>query len=233
MIYIYRRKPTQSGQDLAHTLKAMRVRRGAMRIRRLWKRGQWRRSRIVGWGEEINGVVCPTLNGQRLKNKLTDVVLLKRHNIPTIDVAMTKPGEGEWLGRRLSHIGGRDFFNPPVRPDFWVKKEDIVKEYRVHSFKGRSLRAGVKIPRVGMEPHPWIRSHEGGWRISYNGKVRQRHRDLAHAAITALGLDFGAVDIAQRRDKSLFVLEVNRAPGLEGGTLDAYARAVEEWANDN
>ena len=223
MIYIYRRKPSRSARELASTL-------GGRRIRRIKPTGRWRTSRIVGWGEAVSGLQCPILNGTTLKNKLTDVILLKRHDVPTIEVSITKPADGEWLGRRASHVGGRDFFDPPVRPDFWVKREDIVKEIRVHSFNGRSLRAGVKIPRVGVVPHPWVRSWEGGWRISYNGKVRQRHRDLAHKAVVALGLDFGAVDIAILKDKRMIVLEVNRAAGLEGGTLGVYANAIQEWA---
>ena len=136
-----------------------------------------------------------------------------------------------WIGRLVNHIGGNDLLNPPARPDFWVKKENVVREYRVHSFKGRSIRAGMKTPRVGIEhPHEWIRSWDGGWRISYDGaSIRQRHRDIAHAAIEALGLDFGAVDIAERADGSVFVLEVNRAPGLEGGTITVYANAIRAW----
>ena len=66
--------------------------------------------------------------------------------------------------------------------------------------------------------------------ISYDGEVvKQRHRDIAHQAIQALGLQFGAVDIGERADGSLLVLEVNRAAGVEGGTVEAYARAVRRW----
>ena len=33
----------------------------------------------------------------------------------------------------------------------------------------------------------------------------------------------------ERADGSLLVLEVNRAPGLEGGTIDAYTDAIRQW----
>jgi glutathione synthase/RimK-type ligase-like ATP-grasp enzyme len=56
-------------------------------------------------------------------------------------------------------------------------------------------------------------------------------REIAAAAVTALGLDFGAVDLAQRPDGTLFVLEVNRAPGVEAGTAVAYAQAIQRWLN--
>lgn len=137
-----------------------------------------------------------------------------------------------WLPRLRNHVGGTDLMNPPSAPDFFVKKEDIRQEYRIHSFQGRSLRAGVKRPRDGQQAHDWIRSWDGGWRIVYDGVTsRQRHRDLAHSAVEALNLDFGAVDIGEKADGSLLVLEVNRAPGLEGGTIDAYVRAIQAWSN--
>lgn len=143
---------------------------------------------------------------------------------------MTPPVE--WLPRLRNHVGGGDLLRPLTNPDFYVKKETLLHEYRVHSFLGRSIRSGRKVPRDGYpNPHPWIRSHEAGWRISYDGaSVRQAHRDLAHQAVDALGLQFGAVDIGERADRSLLVLEVNRAPGLEGGTIDAYANAIREWS---
>lgn len=147
----------------------------------------------------------------------------------------------EWLGRKNNHVGGDDLLRPQGAPDFYVKKETITTEYRVHSFLGRSLRAGKKTaaPDEGQAVHPWVRSLEGGWKIIYDGvSVKQRHRDLAHAAVRALGLDFGAVDIAERPDGSLFVLEVNRAPGLDGGTIECYAKAITrfttgEWTRTN
>jgi hypothetical protein len=139
----------------------------------------------------------------------------------------------EWLGRSRHHIGGRDLLNPPERPDYYVRKETITKEYRVHSFRGTSIRAGIK--RADRpDSHGWIRSLDAGWKISYDGtSVKQRHRDLAHQAVKALGLDFGAVDIGEKADGSLFVLEVNRAPGLDGGTILAYADAIKRWVDSN
>lgn len=137
----------------------------------------------------------------------------------------------EWLPRLNNHIGGTDLLNPPTNPGFWVKRESIVQEIRVHSFMGKSIRAGVKAPREGFnQPHQWIRSYDGGWTIKYDGVTsKQAHRDLAHKAVAALGLQFGAVDLAQLKDGRLIVLEVNRAPGIEGGTVERYAEAIKGW----
>ena len=139
-----------------------------------------------------------------------------------------------WLGRMFNHVGGNDLLRATIpTPDFFSKKEDIVEEYRIHSFNGKSIRAGKKAHREGVQqPHAWIRSYDGGWSIRYDGfESKKAMRDLANAAVAALGLQFGAVDIGKKRDGSLIVLECNRAPGLEGGTVDSYARAIAGWIN--
>lgn len=138
---------------------------------------------------------------------------------------------GEWLPRLLNHTGGEDLLDPPDEPEYFVKRDNFVKEYRIHSFNGKSIRAGIKAPRDGFAtPHAWIRSWDGGYRIKYDGvSSKQRHRDLAHQAVAALGLTFGAVDIGERADRSLVVLEVNRAPGVEGGSVEVYAGAINQW----
>lgn len=140
-----------------------------------------------------------------------------------------------WLGRRNNHVGGSDLLAPPTNPDYYSKKEDISNEYRLHMFAGKSIRAGLKRRRDlrpdGTPSHDWIRSFDAGWIIAYEDfKSRKAMRDIAAQAVSVLGLDFGAVDLAQRADGSLIVLEVNRAPGLEGGTVTAYANAIRAWA---
>lgn len=161
---------------------------------------------------------------EQLRTRLVEFQTALRTAAP---VETRSAPQGEWVGRENSHMGGSDLLVPTTNPEYFSRKENFTQEFRVHSFNGRSLRAGVKVPRNGMTPHPWIRSWDGGWRINYDGvTARQAQRDIAHAAVEALGLTFGAVDIGQRADNSLVVLEVNRAPGLEGGTISAYARAI-------
>lgn len=153
-------------------------------------------------------------------------------------VAPPPVNDGEWLGRRFNHVGGDDLLTPTSSPDYFSKKESFVNEYRVHSFLGRSIRAGKKVHRTPNSetpfhgtPHPWVRSYDGGWQISYADEmgIKQAHRDIAHSAVKTLGLSFGAVDIGQLADGTLVVLEVNRASGVEGGTTTAYARAIRRW----
>lgn len=148
-----------------------------------------------------------------------------------------------WLGRMNNHVGGADLLNPPATPQYYSKKEDLVREFRIHSFLKKSIRAGVKDHREGFTApgaatppngggmaHAWIRSWDAGWRIKYDGVTsKQKHRDIAHAAVAALGLEFGAVDIGEKANGDLIVLEVNRAAGVEGGTIEAYSAAIKGW----
>lgn len=140
-----------------------------------------------------------------------------------------------WLARANDHVGGNDLLAVPARPDFYSRFEDITEEYRVHSFDGRSIRAGRKIPRTDFTGtvNPWVRSFNGGWSISYdNFESSPAMRELARSACEALHLDFGAVDIGRKADGSLIVLEVNRAPGLEGNTVNHYAEAITRWISE-
>lgn len=136
-----------------------------------------------------------------------------------------------WVGRSNNHVGGLDLLTPPATPDYYVKRENITEEYRLHVFDGKSIRAGKKAPRTGVpNPSNWIRSFDGGWKIVYDRyESTTAQRNLAASAVRALGLTFGAVDLGLLADGNLITLEVNRAPGLEGGTIEAYARAIERW----
>jgi len=141
---------------------------------------------------------------------------------------------GEWLARTTDHERANDLLNPNVRPDFWVKKENIVGEVRVHSFRGKSIGAGRKV-KMRPDAHPWIRSIDSGWDETYDNRrhITDAHRILAHQAVAALKLDFGAVDIGELQDGTLMVLEVNRAPGIDGWLVEAYANAIRGWMNGN
>ncbi|HKY42050.1 MAG TPA: hypothetical protein VJM50_03085, partial [Pyrinomonadaceae bacterium] len=75
-----------------------------------------------------------------------------------------------------------------------------------------------------------IRNLANGWIFAHNDVVipRQQTIDAAVGAINALNLNFGGVDLIEMDDvtKGSVVLEINCAPGLQGGTLDFYAQAI-------
>ena len=236
-VYIYRQAPSEGAVALAAALTAREL--PARKIRRIPRRWNPETARVVFWGSvfpEYHGDdFAGTLNDVAVLGKLAELRMLTDAGVPTVefDNGVGAAREGEtWLGRANSHIGGADLLAPPARPDYWVKKEDITREYRLHIFRGQSIRAGRK-EKFREDAHPWIRSHDAGWHLVYDGHgVTDRHRDAAKQAVTALGLDFGAVDVGERADGSVLVFEVNRAPGLEGNTIAAYATAIQSWANE-
>jgi len=111
----------------------------------------------------------------------------------------------------------------------YIKK---ISEFRVHVVRGDVIDIQQKRKRTDFEgeTNTKIRNHQNGW--VYCRENLESPPDLqeqAIKAVTALGLDFGAVDLIynQRAGKS-YVLEVNTAPGLEGTTLEKYVAAFKQ-----
>lgn len=90
-------------------------------------------------------------------------------------------------------------------------------EFRVHVWRGKVLCTTRKYPD-GNAPNQHIWNHGNGYVQKTVTKMGDLMDDtLAHvatSAVTALGYDFGAVDIAMAKDGTMYVLEVNSAPSL-------------------
>lgn len=119
------------------------------------------------------------------------------------------------------------------------------REFRVHIAFGKSIKLTEKLYNMGdheMQANETasevVRSHANGWRHlaprpNAHKVTLRRH---AKAAVQALGLDLGAVDIlmapadlaTSHDDNDFYVLEVNTAPGFTGeaDTATRYARAI-------
>lgn len=101
------------------------------------------------------------------------------------------------------------------------------REFRIHVMNGVVTYIQQKRRRDGYQDlenfSMQIRNHHTGWIYATSDiNVNQAGINAAIAAINALGLDFGAVDIITRRDDA-WVLEVNTAPGLTGTNLETFA----------
>lgn len=248
MIYVYCKRGSDSARALSDAVdgKRLRVFDGMNFLKAGRKVKLQPGDCIIAWGEPVppfEGV--RVLNGVSLPNKYLVAKQLRDAGIATIEAIKNPINSKGLIGRSYNHVGGNDLLTPVARPDFWVRKLNIVEEYRIHSFLGKSIRAGKKIVREGYSldktavdasngtlklASSWIRNFDGGWRICYdNFQSNKEMRKLAHSAVEALKLDFGAVDIGKLDDGSLIVLEVNRAPGLEGGSIDQYAKHVKDW----
>lgn len=121
----------------------------------------------------------------------------------------------------------------------YIRKD---KEYRVHIIKvnkepgflirrKRRLTSQELEARGITERNPRVRNSANGYifsdRLDIPWDCEQAMKDQARAALEALGLDFGAVDIVLQKDTDIpFVLEVNTAPGLEGSTFNWYVEQL-------
>jgi hypothetical protein len=108
-------------------------------------------------------------------------------------------------------------------------------EYRIHVFNGRAVRSGTKRPAEGLDPIAnegplGIWNLDNGWAIRYEHPAPKAAKDIAKAAVKALGLDFAAVDIIEGLDGQFYFLEANTRPGLHGRTLAKYASKIKEVA---
>jgi glutathione synthase/RimK-type ligase-like ATP-grasp enzyme len=112
----------------------------------------------------------------------------------------------------------------------YIKKKS---EYRAHVVNGEVILLIQKKKRNGVEQtrdQALIRSHDNGWIFACNDVETppETLKPMCIKAVAALGLDFGAVDVIVAQDDSVFILEVNTAPGLEGETtINAYRDAFQ------
>jgi glutathione synthase/RimK-type ligase-like ATP-grasp enzyme len=109
----------------------------------------------------------------------------------------------------------------------YIKKRD---EYRVHVVQGNVIDTQIKMRRYDTDDNQvnWmLRNHSNGFIFGRDRVVHDARRDaLAIAAVHAVNLDFGGVDIIWNAYRNeYYVLEVNTAPGITGTTLQNYVTA--------
>lgn len=195
---------------------------------------------LLSWGEKLAGVnlgTVPCLNRAVMKDKLHEIETLKTKNVAVPEFKlpqhMTINTTG-WLGRSRHHQSANDLLGG-VGHDFYTKKLSVAEEWRVHVFNGKSVRVGKKVPAPeNGTPHAWIRSLSSGWKLDYGASLqgnpkRDLIRGYAKAAVAALGLNFGAVDVYVTTDGLVGVFEVNTAPSISlDNTQAAYVEAIRE-----
>lgn len=134
----------------------------------------------------------------------------------------------DWqVGARLQ--AGANFFTPYLRS---------TTEYRTWVYRNRILGTYEKVLA-----HPNVcaklgRNHANGFDFSFreNENVPEGLKDVARRAISALGLDFGAVDVLLTAPPNprYVVLEVNAAPGVQDErrrVIQVLAHRIARWAH--
>lgn len=199
----------------------------------------------INWGRRMasGGLNADTSNAV---NKRVMRELFAEHDVPTprlFSVEATRetmaglPGAGlRLLGRPDFHTRGRGYWLcadlPAVERALRGTRRKMAathfmeyiplgvapKEFRVHVLKGKSIRISQKLFTEDRKDYTTIKPDEE--------LPRKFLRRAAIAAVEALGLDFGAVDMLASDDQTqVWVLEVNCAPGLGGSMPRVWATA--------
>lgn len=183
---------------------------------------------------------------QLASNKLYTFSQFRHNNVPCPPWTTSKETAASWIddGKSVvcrtsvtSHSGNGIVFadtkeqleqvTAPLYTQYIKKK----KEFRVHVFKGTVIDVQEKRRNTDVENVDYrIRNHAGGFVFCRDSISEPSSlRSVANQAVSALGLDFGAVDIIwNEKQDACYALEVNTAPGLEGSTLTAYTNAFKK-----
>ena len=170
--------------------------------------------------------------------KLQTLNALDNAEVPTLEWTPVRAEAKEWIDEGFKvyartilsgHSGngivvvepGEDS-HPPHAP-LYTKGLTEWTECRIHTDKdGLVIDWQMKKRRNGAESSTDVRNHGNDYVFCRNVDPPSEDAfEVAKNAIIALGLDFGAVDMAITPEGPL-VIEVNTAPGLEGTTLTNY-----------
>lgn len=188
-------------------------------------------------------------NVAKARDKIQTFIELKAHNVPTVEWTRDRNVAQDWLdtgervvvrhsttgqgGSGIQVVSEGEVPEAPLYTKYFRRDA----EYRVHVLADQVLdvqqkkmrrqtreetKTGVRDRKSTYE----VRNLANGWVFTREGVVCPGSAaDAATAGVAALGLSFGAVDIAVRDDESR-VLEINTAPGIEGASVGTYAYAI-------
>lgn len=261
-LVLFSNRPTDGGSSLCSSIGCRYVRRdtrkkvarltGALII-------NWGNTNNPSWLGGSNSVLLnPPDSVANAISKVTTYAKLREASVPTLTTTDDAEVARSWVGEGCTVLARRDGLSsgagitiiekgsvwPSTNADFFAKYFPKTHEYRAHVFKGRVIDITQKKRTQDVESgrtvyQRVVRSLDNGWIHAHDGihlpsDARDRIYNAAVAAVAALGLDFGAVDILAKYStkhpetlKEFAVCEVNTAPGLTNqSTLDAYKNAI-------
>jgi glutathione synthase/RimK-type ligase-like ATP-grasp enzyme len=244
IIYPYK-LGSKSCRDIVRSLRD----RSEYKILRVHGDGNYRRRAndvIINWGNseqpewDAAGILNDPAAVAVAVNKLSTLESLEEAGVSHVPFTKDVQEALDWedvfivVRHKLEgHSGeGIEMFEGLVPPHAPLYTRFIPKsvEYRVHVFQGEVIDYTKKIKRIDGEiksriKDDRVRSHANGWEYIRDVAPRESVKELAIAAVEALGLDFGAVDIIRSKRKN-YVLEIGTAPGLSDIGVRAYGAAI-------
>ena len=203
----------------------------------------WGNSRIPNW--QVTMLNLPDAVRVAIRKDLT-FATLQVAGVPTVGwfrsglgiPQILKEGVVVFARKSLTGTQGQGIVVMKTPDDFvdaslYTLYEPGCKEYRVHVAFGKVINFQQKKKKRGMDVDKYIRSYDKGWIFARQGVVvPDSTQQVSIAAVAALGLDFGAVDILHNpKTGKDFVLEINTAPGLDSdNSIGCYANAFKQFA---
>jgi hypothetical protein len=153
--------------------------------------------------------------------------------------------ETPWIARKTHHTKGKDIRVCKTLSGLRVAQAkgrtyvtsmvDSVTEYRAFVYRKRVLAVYEKRLTEPEKNVKFGRNRENGWTFHAlpAEQITDNLRRVAVAAVRALDLDFGAVDILGLRGGGVCVLEVNSAPGVSDEHRTSFvklATRIVKWA---
>lgn len=240
MFFLYHRKSFRTGQVLARALGLGRNEFGKNPL------GGYP-DVLIRWGNaQAHLGAQQTINAPEAINNASDKLralrLMSEAGV-RVPQFSTDPGEIDYpailLGRDRRGFGGRDIVVYPTINDWQHQPHDFFTKYiephyeaRIHVAFGEVIRVQKKyLDHAEDRTNEYIRNYANGYRFRSPRQALNGSRTRAAIeALSALGLDFGAVDLIVGTDRLEYVLEVNTAPKCSPLTgrayIDAFSRRL-------
>lgn len=206
---------------------------------------------------EVKGVVnygyggpttLPCLNRKAgTFNKLQELEMLQAKGVATVPFSRSPMDlAAPVLGRSLRHTKGRDIRLYRVhavipKHDYFTQLVPKQREFRIWAYRRKVIGIYEKIlsypnknGRRGRLRDVWNRANGYAFLFRSPQDTVPELKALGVAAVDAIGLDFGAVDIIQGTNGRYYVLEVNGAPGCEGPRqgMSSLVNHIDKWARN-
>lgn len=254
MFFLYHRSTFPTGRKLARALGVNYGHLGPgqppVRVRRIQSRLS-QTSALIRWGSQqplpsgcrptrtLNSPDALSISADKLRSlqRMTEAGVLT----PTFSSQATEArgwfdSSTTVFGRSRHGSCGRDIriFHSAdeVTPcELYTLYVPNTREYRLHVFQGEVIRVqGKYLDHPDQHTNEFIKNHGQGFRFRAPEKQLNSDRiEAATAAVAALGLDFGAVDLLIGEDRRAYVLEVNSAPACSPLTARAYVERMADW----
>lgn len=207
---------------------------------------------LVRWGSTES---FPTLQAkrelnsleavQRTANKLLMIQTLSTAGVPVPEfgtddsnLEQCKDRSGNlYIRNKLGVVRYGNDFNASTDLYFTKPVPFKRREYRVHVFNSKIIGIYEKVPLVeGSENRPKLFKSDTCKFVRSDpsvSRVDQESQSLCIAAVSALGLNFGGVDLIRNKDGVCTICEVNSSPGLNSQMIKRYTDEINLFLSTN